>query len=108
MTGLFCPPIFSPDFFPCSALLWHRLMGTKVLATTFNGTNKIRAYAHCAKDSVRNSAPFRQQHQEKDKSSHLLENSCSLSPLHAHRSARNHSTADQPQRQHKTEVTVSP
>lgn len=28
-------------------------MGTKVLSTTFNGTNKIRAYAHCAKHSVR-------------------------------------------------------
>ncbi|KAG2604562.1 heparanase-like protein 3 [Panicum virgatum] len=39
----------NPDYY--SALLWHRLMGTKVLATTFNGTNKIRAYAHCAKDS---------------------------------------------------------
>ncbi|PWZ20902.1 Heparanase-like protein 3 [Zea mays] len=26
-------------------------MGTKVLSTTFNGTNKIRAYAHCAKNS---------------------------------------------------------
>jgi hypothetical protein len=58
--------VFSPEFFfPCSALLWHRLMGTKVLATTFNGTNKIRAYAHCARDSVRNSAPFHQQHHEK-------------------------------------------
>jgi len=39
----------NPDYY--SALLWHRLMGTKVLATTFNGTNKIRAYAHCARDS---------------------------------------------------------
>jgi hypothetical protein len=46
-----------PPNFLCSALLWHRLMGTKVLATTFSGTNKIRAYAHCAKDSVSNS-PF--------------------------------------------------
>jgi heparanase 1 len=34
-----------------SALLWNRLMGTKVLSATFNGTNKIRAYAHCARDS---------------------------------------------------------
>ena len=42
-----------PPNFLCSALLWHRLMGTKVLSTTFNGTNKIRAYAHCAKKSVR-------------------------------------------------------
>ncbi|CAN6202329.1 unnamed protein product [Urochloa humidicola] len=39
----------NPDYY--SALLWHRLMGTKVLATTFPGTNKIRAYAHCARDS---------------------------------------------------------
>ncbi|CAL5051379.1 unnamed protein product [Urochloa decumbens] len=39
----------NPDYY--SALLWHRLMGTKVLATTFSGTNKIRAYAHCARDS---------------------------------------------------------
>jgi heparanase 1 len=28
-------------------------MGTKVLSTAFNGTNKLRAYAHCAKKSVR-------------------------------------------------------
>ncbi|TVU09247.1 hypothetical protein EJB05_42701 [Eragrostis curvula] len=40
----------NPDYY--SALLWHRLMGTKVPATTFRGTNKIRAYAHCAKDST--------------------------------------------------------
>ncbi|XP_052160514.1 heparanase-like protein 3 isoform X2 [Oryza glaberrima] len=39
----------NPDYY--SALLWHRLMGTKVLSATFNGTNMIRAYAHCAKDS---------------------------------------------------------
>ncbi|OEL36787.1 Heparanase-like protein 3 [Dichanthelium oligosanthes] len=39
----------NPDYY--SALLWHRLMGTKVLATTFKGTNKIRAYAHCARHS---------------------------------------------------------
>nr|POE80497.1 heparanase-like protein 3 [Quercus suber] len=31
------------------ALLWHRLMGNKVLSTRFSGTNKIRAYAHCSK-----------------------------------------------------------
>jgi hypothetical protein len=30
-------------------------MGTKVLSTAFNDTNKIRAYAHCAKNSVRRS-----------------------------------------------------
>ncbi|KAG8060602.1 hypothetical protein GUJ93_ZPchr0002g26424 [Zizania palustris] len=39
----------NPDYY--SALLWHRLMGTKVLSTSFNGTNKIRAYTHCARDS---------------------------------------------------------
>ncbi|KQK19345.1 heparanase-like protein 3 [Brachypodium distachyon] len=39
----------NPDYY--SALLWHRLMGTKVLATKFSGTNKIRAYAHCTKRS---------------------------------------------------------
>ncbi|EAY87898.1 hypothetical protein OsI_09318 [Oryza sativa Indica Group] len=39
----------NPDYY--SALLWNRLMGTKVLSATFNGTNKIRAYAHCARDS---------------------------------------------------------
>ncbi|TVU27864.1 hypothetical protein EJB05_19365 [Eragrostis curvula] len=39
----------NPDYY--SALLWHRLMGTKVLSTTFNGTNMIRAYAHCARNS---------------------------------------------------------
>ncbi|KAL1326279.1 heparanase-like protein 3 isoform X2 [Arachis ipaensis] len=33
------------------ALLWHRLMGRHVLSATFSGTNKIRAYAHCAKQS---------------------------------------------------------
>ncbi|KAF7094054.1 hypothetical protein CFC21_096410 [Triticum aestivum] len=37
----------NPDYY--SALLWHRLMGTKVLEAKFTGTNMIRAYAHCAK-----------------------------------------------------------
>ncbi|KAL9249017.1 Heparanase-like protein [Drosera capensis] len=40
----------NPDYY--SALLWHQLMGRKVLSTTFTGTNKIRAYAHCAKQSL--------------------------------------------------------
>ncbi|CAJ1975615.1 unnamed protein product [Sphenostylis stenocarpa] len=39
----------NPDYY--SALLWHRLMGRQVLSTTFSGTKKIRAYAHCAKQS---------------------------------------------------------
>lgn len=39
----------NPDYY--SALLWHRLMGKNVLSTSFSGTNKIRAYAHCTKNS---------------------------------------------------------
>ncbi|KAK0571158.1 hypothetical protein LWI29_011910 [Acer saccharum] len=39
----------NPDYY--SALLWHRLMGRNVLSTSFSGTKKIRAYAHCAKQS---------------------------------------------------------
>ncbi|KAL1819617.1 hypothetical protein DCAR_0415913 [Daucus carota subsp. sativus] len=39
----------NPDYY--SALLWHRLMGRKVLSTSFSGTKKLRAYAHCAKQS---------------------------------------------------------
>ncbi|KAL8497804.1 hypothetical protein ACS0TY_021223 [Phlomoides rotata] len=39
----------NPDYY--SALLWHRLMGRRVLSTNFNGTRKLRAYAHCAKHS---------------------------------------------------------
>ncbi|KAI7728551.1 hypothetical protein M8C21_001069 [Ambrosia artemisiifolia] len=39
----------NPDYY--SALLWHRLMGQKVLSVNFNGTKKIRSYAHCAKES---------------------------------------------------------
>ncbi|OAY69382.1 Heparanase-like protein 3 [Ananas comosus] len=39
----------NPDYY--SALLWHRLMGTNVLSVNFKGTNKIRAYVHCAKES---------------------------------------------------------
>ncbi|PSS36128.1 Heparanase-like protein [Actinidia chinensis var. chinensis] len=39
----------NPDYY--SALLWQRLMGKNVLSTSFTGTKKIRAYAHCAKNS---------------------------------------------------------
>lgn len=39
----------NPDYY--SALLWHQLMGRNVLATKFTGTDMIRAYAHCAKQS---------------------------------------------------------
>ncbi|CAA0813462.1 Heparanase-like protein 3 [Striga hermonthica] len=45
-TTTFAP---NPDYY--SALLWHRLMGKKVLRTRFKGTKSIRAYAHCAKPS---------------------------------------------------------
>ncbi|GMN45471.1 hypothetical protein TIFTF001_014646 [Ficus carica] len=37
----------NPDYY--SALLWHKLMGNNVLYTSFSGTKKIRAYAHCSK-----------------------------------------------------------
>ncbi|KAK6119454.1 hypothetical protein DH2020_046807 [Rehmannia glutinosa] len=40
----------NPDYY--SALLWHRLMGRNVLSTSFVGTNKIRAYAHCSKNTA--------------------------------------------------------
>ncbi|KAJ0965961.1 hypothetical protein J5N97_027099 [Dioscorea zingiberensis] len=39
----------NPDYY--SALLWHRLMGQNVLSASFNGSKKIRAYAHCTRDS---------------------------------------------------------
>ncbi|KAG4133565.1 hypothetical protein ERO13_D08G101000v2 [Gossypium hirsutum] len=39
----------NPDYY--SALLWHRLMGRNVLSTSFTGTDKIRSYTHCAKQS---------------------------------------------------------
>ncbi|GER37078.1 glucuronidase 3 [Striga asiatica] len=45
-TATFIP---NPDYY--SALLWHRLMGTQVLMTSYNGTKDLRAYAHCAKQS---------------------------------------------------------
>ncbi|KAK2659925.1 hypothetical protein Ddye_006458 [Dipteronia dyeriana] len=37
--------------FSFCALLWHRLMGSNVLSTSFSGTTKIRAYTHCSKRS---------------------------------------------------------
>nr|GEX82261.1 heparanase-like protein 3 [Tanacetum cinerariifolium] len=45
-TDTFAP---NPDYY--SALLWHRLMGRRVLSTRFRGTKKIRSYAHCSKHS---------------------------------------------------------
>ncbi|KAI3522707.1 hypothetical protein L1887_00706 [Cichorium endivia] len=43
-TATFVP---NPDYY--SALLWHRLMGRRVLSASFDGTKKIRCYAHCSK-----------------------------------------------------------
>ncbi|XP_015886732.3 heparanase-like protein 3 isoform X1 [Ziziphus jujuba] len=40
----------NPDYY--SALLWHRLMGNNVLSTSFSGTEKMRAYAHCSKKNT--------------------------------------------------------
>ncbi|KAK8476739.1 hypothetical protein V6N13_113471 [Hibiscus sabdariffa] len=37
--------------FSFCALLWHRLMGRNVLSTRFTGSEKIRSYTHCAKQS---------------------------------------------------------
>ncbi|XP_020096838.1 heparanase-like protein 1 [Ananas comosus] len=36
-----------PDYF--SALLWHRLMGSRVLGTSHNGSPYLRSYTHCSK-----------------------------------------------------------
>ncbi|GKD57678.1 heparanase-like protein 3, partial [Tanacetum coccineum] len=49
--GLLNTTTFEPNPNYYSALLWHRLIGSKVLSTRFTGTKKIRAYSHCAKDS---------------------------------------------------------
>ncbi|KAL1551106.1 heparanase [Salvia divinorum] len=37
----------NPDYY--GALLWHRLMGKKVLGATHGGSPYLRAYAHCSK-----------------------------------------------------------
>ncbi|KAK9750635.1 hypothetical protein RND81_02G209600 [Saponaria officinalis] len=37
----------NPDYY--GALLWDRLMGNNVLATTHNGSPYLRAYSHCSK-----------------------------------------------------------
>eukprot|EP01018_Ginkgo_biloba_P014040 Gb_35069 [translate_table: standard] len=39
----------NPDYY--SALLWHRLMGRRVLSTSVNGTEYLHAYAHCSKNA---------------------------------------------------------
>ncbi|XP_021757095.1 heparanase-like protein 1 [Chenopodium quinoa] len=43
-TNTFIP---NPDFY--GALLWHRLMGSTVLATTHTGSPYLRTYSHCSK-----------------------------------------------------------
>ncbi|KAG0521398.1 hypothetical protein BDA96_08G156800 [Sorghum bicolor] len=43
-TDTFVP---NPDYY--SALLWHRLMGTRVLSIDISGSSYLRAYVHCAK-----------------------------------------------------------
>ncbi|CAI9096495.1 OLC1v1032657C1 [Oldenlandia corymbosa var. corymbosa] len=40
----------NPDYY--GALLWHRLMGKNVLATTHDGSPYLRAYSHCSKNST--------------------------------------------------------
>ncbi|XP_059648796.1 heparanase-like protein 2 [Cornus florida] len=37
----------NPDYY--GALLWHRLMGSKVLSTSHDGSAYLRAYSHCTK-----------------------------------------------------------
>eukprot|EP00257_Ricinus_communis_P023749 XP_015583816.1 heparanase-like protein 1 [Ricinus communis] len=37
----------NPDYY--GALLWHRLMGKQVLATSHNASPYLRAYSHCSK-----------------------------------------------------------
>uniref|UniRef100_A0A151UHP3 Heparanase-like protein 2 n=1 Tax=Cajanus cajan TaxID=3821 RepID=A0A151UHP3_CAJCA len=37
----------NPDYY--GALLWHRLMGSKVLSVSHEGSPFLRAYAHCSK-----------------------------------------------------------
>ncbi|OVA00754.1 Glycoside hydrolase [Macleaya cordata] len=37
----------NPDYY--GALLWHRLMGKRVLSTTHHGSPYLRAYSHCSK-----------------------------------------------------------
>lgn len=39
----------NPDYY--SALLWHRLMGKRVLSTISKGTEYLHAYAHCTKNA---------------------------------------------------------
>ncbi|XP_063937829.1 heparanase-like protein 2 [Daucus carota subsp. sativus] len=47
-TTTFAP---NPDYY--GALLWHRLMGTRVLQVSHDGSPYLRSYAHCSKHSKR-------------------------------------------------------
>ncbi|KAI9124912.1 hypothetical protein K1719_004239 [Acacia pycnantha] len=40
----------NPDYY--GALLWHRLMGSKVLSVNHGGSPYLRTYAHCSKNST--------------------------------------------------------
>ncbi|XP_020594994.1 heparanase-like protein 1 [Phalaenopsis equestris] len=40
----------NPDYY--SALLWHRLMGKRVLYVNNNGSSFLRVYAHCTKKTA--------------------------------------------------------
>ncbi|GLJ49120.1 hypothetical protein SUGI_1036230 [Cryptomeria japonica] len=40
----------NPDYY--SALLWHRLMGPRVLSVSLTGTQYLRPYAHCTKNAT--------------------------------------------------------
>jgi heparanase 1 len=79
-----------------SALLWHRLMGRNVLSTTFSGTNKICAYAHCAIASVSRSIKLGLA----NKISYIMPSVLVIT-------ARNYIAVDQPRRKHTVKVHVS-
>lgn len=40
----------NPDYY--GALLWHRLMGNRVLSVNHNGSPYLRAYSHCSKNTT--------------------------------------------------------
>ncbi|GJN35288.1 hypothetical protein PR202_gb24041 [Eleusine coracana subsp. coracana] len=47
-TDTFVP---NPDYYrQVTALLWHRLMGTRVLSIDISGSSYLRAYVHCGKE----------------------------------------------------------
>lgn len=50
--GLLNTTTFHPNPDMYSALLWKRLMGTRVLATTLKGYPQLRTYAHCQQGTI--------------------------------------------------------